>query len=241
MIANDSNVIFVYGIKTKEYLQKFTIDEAKIQIIYNVSEMPEYTIYDDIRKKFHIGKEKRIILYFGRIIKRKGLDVLLKAYAELDIDTKKKVHLLICGEGEFEEECKVLADSLDIENITWVGNVHPDRRYEYFNQCDIYVLPSYFYHGKSEAWGLTINEAIQCGKAVIGTTAVGAAYELINENNGRMVKANSVEELRNAIENLVTSNIYELAIQEDYKICKKYNYENSANLLCDILKKYDNC
>ena len=90
-------------------------------------------------------------------------------------------------------------------------------------------------------WGLTINEAIQCGKVVIGTTAVGAAYELINEYNGRMVEANSVKELRKAIEDLLTSNIFELAVQEDYKIYQKYNYEYSANLLSDILRMYDNC
>lgn len=70
------------------------------------------------------------------------------------------------------------------------------------------MLPSIINNGTIEAWGLTVNEALECGTPVITTNAVGSAYDLIDESNGLIVKNNDVEDLRRALNHiLVNSNL----------------------------------
>ena len=234
IIIHGADIILINGIKTEQYLNKLNVDKDKVRMVYTVSEISEYS-YNNLKDKLHINKNKKIILYFGRIIRRKGLDILLRAYALLEAGIKKEIHLVICGDGAFAEECRALAASLNIENISWIGSIPPEERYEYFSQCDLFVIPSYFYKGKAEVWGLTINEAIQCGKPIIATTAVGAAYELIYEENGIIVEENNISELRNAIESVLSGNVCRAAEVTGQEIFKKYNYENSAEVWRDIL------
>ena len=64
---------------------------------------------------------------------------------------------------------------------------------------------------------------------------MGAAYELIYEENGIIVEENNISELRNAIESVLSGNVCRAAEVTGQEIFKKYNYENSAEVWRDIL------
>lgn len=229
IILRKIDLCIVSGSKSKEYFENaIGVDEKKIEVVIDASGVDEYTNTRNIRKLNNLDNDNKIILYYGRIIERKGLDILIKASNNI-IEKDNNVFLLVCGEGDFKTKCEELVNSLNMKNVIFEGYISPKQRFEYFSQCDIFVLPSYFYNGISEAWGLTVNEALQCGKPVIATNAVGAAYDLLNGSNGKMVKENDIEDLRVAIEEfLYTKNGIEIS-----EICKgtyeKSNYDNMIN------------
>lgn len=70
----------------------------------------------------------------------------------------------------------------------------------YYLWSDVCVVPSIFLKGMPDPWVLVVNKAMACGKAVIATTAVAAAYDMIkNGINGFVVREKDSAALCNAI------------------------------------------
>lgn len=217
---------FAYGRKARQYFIDNGVDARKVGIVLNVSEMPVLP-EEDVRAASGIPRTAKVVLYFGRIIEKKGLDVLLRAFSELNDES---AWLMIAGTGPFEGDCRALAEHLNLRRIAWIGFVHPDRRHAYFSQCDAFVLPTHFSGGSVEAWGLTVNEAMQCGKPVVATDAVGAAWDMIDEKNGRVARAGDAKSLAAALRAALLPALAESAAAEDRRLMGIYSYENSAEL-----------
>lgn len=231
-ILRNVDLCLAPGKKTKEYFLKLGIKENNIMHIHNSSEATVCNFFN-IKDKYLIPKEKSIILYYGRITKKKGLDNLLKAYSNLSDELRNKSFIIVAGDGDFKSECKKLAQDLKIKNIKFAGYVNPNNRYTFFSQSDIFVLPGRVLNGSVEAWGLTLNEALQFNKILISTTSVGAAYELITKDNGFMVKENNIQELSQAIAKAIylcsCSNCIENSIDKYNKVFQEYNYKNMSD------------
>ncbi len=209
------------GIKTKEYFLKHQVAEKKIHLFHDVSTVEKCSVID-LKEKYKIDTNKKIYLYYGRIIKRKGLDILIKAISKFKY--RENIHLIVAGEGEYKHECERLAKELGLTNITFVGFVPPENKYQYFSQSDVFVLPSVAYEGIIEAWGLTVNEAILSNNLVICSDIVGAAYELLNENNGIIFKQGNIDKLVSAIEKAYFFEKTDLFYENNKKIIEEYTY-----------------
>jgi D-inositol-3-phosphate glycosyltransferase len=123
-------------------------------------------------------KERKIILYVGRIEPLKGIDILLKAFAQLEDTTDAR--LLVVGgklEDDEELEClKILALQLGIqERVTFTGSVPQARLPEYYSAADVFVLPSYY-----ESFGLVALESMACGTPVV-VSRVGGLKTFIKD------------------------------------------------------------
>ncbi len=220
VIYKQVDVIFSTGKKNREYFISNGVNKNKIVWIPDVSETPECE-YSDLRKKYTIPSESKIILYLGRVLRQKGVQNLIEPYALLCSDVKDSSYLLIAGDGENLENCKKLAEKLKIKNIKFVGSVRPSIRGSYFSQCDIFVYPVTYFKGRVDVWGLTINEAIQHGKIVIATEAVGSAYELIeNGVNGYRIEPDNIEQLKDALMMSLDSKMEEKARSKDKDLRK---------------------
>ena len=241
IIYKNADVFFAVGEKSKSYFLGNGIPINKIKIIPDVSETVECE-YFDIRQKYHISSSKKIIMFLGRMLPQKGAKCLIKAFNLLESDVREKYHLLIAGDGDDLNACKEIAKELKVENITFAGSINPSQRENYFKQCDIFVYPVTYEGGWVDVWGLTINEAVQHGKIVIATDAVGSAYELITDGvNGYRIKPDSIEALKNAILKIEKKDITESAKKEDAILMQKFNYKNMAKeyleIVDDILKR----
>lgn len=224
-IYHESDIIFAGGSKSKEYFIDCGMREDKIVVLPDASRCPKCD-YVDIRKKYTISSEKKIILYFGRIIPQKGLNILIESFAQLNDDN---FFLLVAGDGSYRKECEALAEKLKIKNILFVGSVDPNYRSIYFSQCDIFVFPGTYFEGRVDVWGLTINEAIQYGKIVISTTAVGSAIDLITDDvNGYLVEPGNVIRLEEAIKKTGSNRLKKSALIEDEQLNEKYSYDMMA-------------
>lgn len=113
-----------------------------------------------------VNPEKKTVLYVGRLGARKGVDLVLRAIAQLD---NPEVEFLIAGTGRYEEYLRSLAAELEIENqIQFLGYVPNEDLPQLYSSSNVFVLPS-----KYEGFGLVVLEAAACGTQVIGTNAGG--------------------------------------------------------------------
>lgn len=227
IILKNVDIIWYPGIKTKQYFLDLGINEQRLFKIHDSSMME---IKDE---EFSNNQNSMIrVLYLGRIIERKGLRVLIEALNKLKDDS---IALTVAGDGEQINEFKELVKKYHIKNVNFVGYVNPIDRFKYFVNTDIFVLPSIIENGVIEAWGLTLNEAVQCKKFIIASDAVGSAFELITEKNGLIVKENDSDDLARALvvaKNKCHDKEVKIASEE---LLKYYNYLNMAK---DILKPF---
>ncbi|MFL0249128.1 glycosyltransferase family 4 protein [Clostridium neuense] len=226
------NAYIVPGTKTKEYFLKNGANERKIFLAPDASELKfqNLTINVDIKRKFSINNDYKVVLYFGRLMESKGLDYLIKAFFKLK-NKYNNVALLICGDGEFRKYCEILCKELKLENVFFCGRIDPSIRISFFRQCDVFVLPSITYKGQIEAWGLTVNEVMECGKPIIVTNAVGCGDDLVkNYKNGFIVKERNENEIFEAMYKiLIDDNLRANMCKNSLEIIKNYTYLNMAN------------
>lgn len=104
-----------------------------------------------LRIKNGITTEKKILLFVGRLVPKKGFDLLLRA-------TSDKYQIVFVGGGEIKPEY------ISIPNTHWIGSVQSERLAEYYKMSDAFILPSY-----GEGYPLSIKEALASGLPVITT------------------------------------------------------------------------
>ena len=157
------------------------------------------------------------------------MDILIKAFYLL----RKKRHdvsLLIAGDGPAKEYCFNLAKSLKVLDVKFIGSITPNRTKTIYNKADVFVLPSYELNGYFEEWGLVVNEAMSMKLPVIATTAVGASFDMIiNGYNGFVVKEKSIDELYQAMKNILNFDLAKMGNNSRKIFEEKNNYTEMAN------------
>jgi len=133
--------------------------------------------------------DKVIFLYVGRLVKRKNVDLILRAAEQANDD---RLAVVIAGDGEERASLEALADSR--RRVIFTGGVAPDELPLYYAAADALILPA-----EQEPWGLVINEAMACGLAVIAHGDCGAAVDLVGPDVGVKLGTFSVEELTEAM------------------------------------------
>ena len=146
-----------------------------------------------------LSKNALRLLFLGRIHPKKGLDLLLPAWAKLSSQTKDW-QLVIAGPDEQGHLAQVrdLARSLGLEQqIIFTGPVSGPAKISLLHSSDLFVLPSY-----SEGFSMSLLEAMACGLPVIATTACNFP-EILSEQAGWQSEASQdplADALRRALE-----------------------------------------
>jgi glycosyltransferase involved in cell wall biosynthesis len=137
------------------------------------------------------GNAEPVILFCGQMIVRKGVDLLLEAFAQV-----KNARLLLVGrEAELPALLARLPDSARAR-IEYAGFQPPEELPRFFSRADVFILPS-----RHDGWGVVVNQALAAGLPLLCSDAVGAAHDLIEQNkNGVMFRAGSAEAIREALQ-----------------------------------------
>jgi glycosyltransferase involved in cell wall biosynthesis len=139
-------------------------------------------------------------LFCGQMIRRKGVDLLLRAFDRLVVRGFNVRLLLVGREADLPDFMKITSPAARVR-IDYEGFQPPERLPEYFGMSDIFVLPS-----RHDGWGVVINQALAAGLPVITSDAVGAGLDLVdNHINGIRVAAADVEALYSAMETFALS------------------------------------
>ena len=153
--------------------------------------------------------EKRVIVSVGRLVHRKGHDVLIEALPDI-ARAIPDVHLLIVGEGPYRAELDKRIKRLEIsDRVTFIGRVQFSELPNFLCAGDIFAMPSRSRFGGLEVEGLGIVylEASACGLAVIGGMSGGAPDAVIQGQTGFSVDGTSSSEIAAAAINLLSDPI----------------------------------
>lgn len=130
-------------------------------------------------------------LFVGRLIERKGIDVLLDAFRRLPAG-----ELWLAGDGPLR--AMVESEVRRSPRLRFLGYADEERLPELYREADVLVVPSFF-----EPWGLVVHEALAYGLPVIATDEVAAADDLIESGvNGFVVATGSPDELAVAMQSV---------------------------------------
>lgn len=178
-------------------------------------------------KKGQVEESARLIGFAGELREKKGLRPLLGAYAQVNKMTPAT--LLIVGDIRAGEDKQIFEEfklSHPEASILVTGFISPADLPSYYSLMDVFVHPS-LRDGLPNA----LLEAMACGKAVIGTSVGGIKDALIDCENGRLVSTNNVNELANAIDELLTNEGLrkELGDASRQTIIDKFTLESELN------------
>ncbi len=132
--------------------------------------------------RYPVKESNGKILYVGRIKKYKGLDVILKAAAQLKSEFPN-LQIDIAGSGDDVPRLKELAKSLQMESWTnFLGFVTEDTKIDLYSKAQVVVNSSL-----KEGWGLTSIEANACGTVVVATDVPGLCDSVREGETGFLV------------------------------------------------------
>jgi len=137
-----------------------------------------------------------LILFAGRLVYYKGLDVLLGAMRHLDAT------LAIVGRGPLEGKLKRLSRQYGIaDRVHFLGYVPEEELSTAYHACDVFVLPSTM---AAEGFGVVQVEAMICGKPVVNTNLASAVPEVsVDGQTGLTVPPGDEAALVGAIDRLL--------------------------------------
>jgi glycosyltransferase involved in cell wall biosynthesis len=128
-------------------------------------------------------RDRRFMLYLGRIHRKKGCDLLIHAfikYAHLD----PGLHLLMAGpdqQGWAEELQQIVARAGLADRVHWPGMIKGDAKWGAFYASEVFILPSH-----QENFGIAVAEALSCGRAVLLADKVNIAPQIAADGAGLM-------------------------------------------------------
>lgn len=166
-----------------------------------ISRLGVNRIYKTIRKKtasqfFNIG-------FLSMFVKKKGIIFLLESFREI-VNKDKTILLHIAGQGPLYPSILKFIEKYKLNNnIKLYGKVEGTRKDDFFNNIDLFVLPSITLKNDMDGIPVVLMEAISYGIPIISTNISGIPEICINEYNGILVTQRNSEELRNAIINLI--------------------------------------
>jgi glycosyltransferase involved in cell wall biosynthesis len=139
------------------------------------------------------------LLFIGRLVRRKGVDVLLRSLALLKDDTR--LRLKIVGGGPERDALVAEAARLRLgDKVVFEGVVDSARVRELLESCHALVLPAIITEtGETEGLGVVLIEAMGYGKPVIATSAGGIVDIVTDEDTGLLAPPGDAQALAETI------------------------------------------
>jgi len=217
LLNNANIVIALSSIEYEEYMLK-NVKPSKIEILPNGININKinHPQKGAFKNKLHIPDNYKILLYLGRVIELKGIDLLIESFSILN---KKydKIKLVIVGpNNEYSKKLELLAIKLNIkENVIFTGPLYNTQKDEAYNDSYVFVLPSRY-----DTFPMTLLEAMEYSLPLIISEYCQAAN---NFKSVGIISKNDPSSLSKSIEILLIDEV-------------KYNeYKNNCKL---VLNKY---
>lgn len=180
-------------------------------------------------------KEEFIILSLGRHVERKGFQFVIKALPEL-VKRIPNLKYILAGEGPLTREYMRLAEQLGVSKyIEFVGKVGEAEKYNLYQTCDVFIMPSINVGQSVEGFGMVFVEANMAGRYAVGTLSGGIPDAIIEGVTGHLLKDVTEETICEDLYHIYL-NLNSLYTEELIKLrvdwAKKHSY-------CNIAKQYE--
>ena len=195
-VVDASDAVTVISAYTGQRLREYSPDVNTVTIPFGAAAVEHGNI--DSRRPRDAGNPFEL-LFVGRLVRRKGVPVLLDAVNKLRDDPR--LTLRIVGGGPEKAALETQARLLGLgDRVVFEGVVTAEAIQGFFTRCDALVLPAIVTEtGDTEGLGVVLIEAMGYGKPVIGS-AVGGILDVIPDNDtGLLVPPGDADALALAI------------------------------------------
>lgn len=239
-MATHCTVFCVVGSRVTSFWGQTGLNVEKAEVVHFYASQAKikntnWTAAQEFRERY---SGRKIILYLGRLIERKGIDYLLKAFAGVSEKIPRTI-LIIAGDGPEKHNLQELCKELGLKDVLFTGYVSEEEKATILLACDFLVYPTVTIDYPEE-WGLAVNEAMSVGKPAIVTDAVGCAFELVRSGvTGFVVPERDIASLSFAIERALTDDRARMRMGEASKelIKQEYTYAHMSSKMNNIVKR----
>jgi glycosyltransferase involved in cell wall biosynthesis len=211
------NVMWGSGLRQYEFAKRLGYDHKNIKIGFYTCDYGRYS-------KVNNTYDSKNILFLGRFVKVKGIDILLRVFDELRHDFKDWT-LTLVGNGSLETYS--LNDQVIVKDFK-----QPDELVDEFANASIFCLPSNF-----EPWGVVIHEAAAAGLPILCSLACGASDSFVRQGyNGYLFEDET--DLKYKLKLLMSKNSRELKImgENSRKLSHDFTPEIWSSTVLSLLK-----
>lgn len=186
---------------------------------------------EQLRDKFGFSG-KQVFLYSGRLVKGKGLELLVKAMADV-VKINKDAMLVVIGSGNLEDNFKKMVNTSGLENCVRCEGV-VENVCEYLNAADIFIFPSL-----REGMPNSLLEAMACGLPVIASRIGGVVDVVEDGKSGILFEAGDVSGLASAMIRFLkdTELRQRLGAEARKRIVDNFSIEKVADEYIKLYKK----
>lgn len=125
-------------------------------------------------------KETRMLLFLGRLHPKKGCDLLIDAFAQIE-NPMDRWSLVLAGPDQvgWEQELRAQASRLGLENVIFTGMLEGEMKRGALETADVFILPSH-----QENFGMSVAEALAAGLPVLISNRVNIWREIEADHAG---------------------------------------------------------
>jgi len=185
---------------TGNLLEEHGIPPERIQVVINGTDPDCFYPKDTLKARKQVGVSAgKVMLTISRMVARKGVDTALRAFQKVYAEYPDSRYIIV-GSGPQGVELEKIAADLGIRHaVIFAGRIPYDELINYYNACDVFVMPSKTMHPNVEGFGIVFLEANACGKPVVGTCSGGIPSAIVNGETGILVKEDDHKSLSEAI------------------------------------------
>ncbi len=201
-LAYRCDFITANSVQQTELFYQLGVQRDRIVTVLNGIDTDMFMPHDKKKCRDLLGlpQDKKIILFVGWLIQRKGIEYLLEAVAFLSQERDDFVCVIV-GEGDQEKRLQKLVADRGLESfVSFVGAVPHSRVPLYMSAADAFVLPSL-----SEGKPNVVGEAMACGVPVIATAVAGTNEILRDRVNGFAVRPQNPQEITACLKNIFSN------------------------------------
>lgn len=241
-IFNNADRVIANSRFTKDELLKLGVDDEKITIVHpcanSVPKKIDLKKQEEIVNKYHL-QNKKILFTVGRLVARKGHDLVIKSLRKV-IDRFPNVVYLVSGDGPNKQNLINLTDAMNLsDKVVFLGEISDDDLQIFYRLCNIFIMPAREIKGKGdvEGFGLVFLEASLFAKPVIGGKSGGQPDAIEDGYSGLLVNPNDENEIANTIIKLLESPelAKKLGQQGRQRAMEKFRWDEEAKKIINLL------
>lgn len=223
----------------KIIIGKYKIKPKKITVVHDAVDLEEFGNFlpkDKARELLDMSQDKKIAVYVGSIMKKKGIFVLLDAAAMTGSDW---VFEVVGGfAGDESEKAKKYAEEKRINNVIFRGYATRNEIAKYLSAADALVIPNSGFDKESSSFTspLKLFEYMSSDRPIVAS-ATPTIMEILNPSNAVLVEPDSPQALRDGLNKI--SRDAELAnylAENSKKDVKNYTWQERAKKIIEFIK-----
>lgn len=200
------------------------------------AEIVPYGVAVSAKKERKLISEQQQILFVGRLVERKGVDVLIRAFNE--VAKSNDAELVIVGDGPERSHWEVLGrETGEGARISFRGRVPQEVLEDCYESADVFVLPAVTdAKGDTEGLGVVLLEAMSYGKPVVASR-VGGIVDIVEDGvTGLLVPERDPEALSRALTKLLQDREYARSLGEKglARVAETFDWDSIIEALLRI-------